>query len=156
MVQSCLTLWDPMDCSPPGSSVHGILQARVLEWVATPISHQEIFPTQGSNPGLLHCKWILYHLSHQGSPFLWKSSSDPLKPRHSFLRQKLGVCPFTWQNNKAILFYFTRNSASRIWFGTSVQRSQASGNKNALWILFSAIFISNFCLLLPWPSLETQ
>ena len=32
--QSCLTLCDPMDCSPPGSSVHGILQARILEWVA--------------------------------------------------------------------------------------------------------------------------
>ena len=32
--QSCLTLYDPMDCSPPVSSVHGILQARILEWVA--------------------------------------------------------------------------------------------------------------------------
>ena len=34
VVQSCLTLSDPMDCSPPGSSVHGIFQARVLEWGA--------------------------------------------------------------------------------------------------------------------------
>ena len=34
VAQSCLTLWDPMDCSPPGSSIHGIFQARVLEWVA--------------------------------------------------------------------------------------------------------------------------
>ena len=34
VAKSCLTLWDPMDCSPPGSSVHGILQARILEWVA--------------------------------------------------------------------------------------------------------------------------
>ena len=37
-LQSCLTLCDPMDCSPPGSSVHGILQARILEWVAMPFS----------------------------------------------------------------------------------------------------------------------
>ena len=37
-LQSCLTLWDLMDCSPPGSSVHGILQARILEWVAIPSS----------------------------------------------------------------------------------------------------------------------
>ena len=37
-LQSCLTLCDPMDCSPPGSSVHGILQARILEWVAMPSS----------------------------------------------------------------------------------------------------------------------
>ena len=34
----CPTLWDPMDCSPPGSSVHGILQARIQEWVAMPFS----------------------------------------------------------------------------------------------------------------------
>ena len=61
--QSCLTLCDPMDCSPPGSSVHGILQARTLEWVAIPFS-RGIFLIQGSNPGLLHCRQILYHLSH--------------------------------------------------------------------------------------------
>ena len=38
VAQSCPTLCDPMDCSPPGSSVHGILQARILEWVAMPSS----------------------------------------------------------------------------------------------------------------------
>ena len=38
VTQSCLTLCDPVDCSPPGSSVHGILQARILEWVAIPFS----------------------------------------------------------------------------------------------------------------------
>ena len=58
LLQSCLTLPDPMDCSPPASTVHGILQARILEWVAMPS-----FPTQGSNPGLLHCKRILCPLS---------------------------------------------------------------------------------------------
>ena len=36
--QSCHTLCDPIDCSPPGSSVHGILQARILDWVAIPFS----------------------------------------------------------------------------------------------------------------------
>ena len=56
VVQLCLTLCDPMDCTPPGSTVHGdspsmgILQARILEWTAMPSSG--IFPTQGSNPGL--------------------------------------------------------------------------------------------------------
>ena len=38
VIQSCLTLWDPKDYRPPGSSVHGILQARILEWVAIPFS----------------------------------------------------------------------------------------------------------------------
>ena len=39
-LQSCLTLCDPMDCSPPGPSVHGILQARILEWVAISFSSE--------------------------------------------------------------------------------------------------------------------
>ena len=52
------TLSDPMDCSPPGSSIHGIFQARVLEWVAIAFS-RGIFPTQGSNPGLPHCRQML-------------------------------------------------------------------------------------------------
>ena len=38
VAQSCPTLYDPMDCSPPGSAIHGILQASVLEWVAIPFS----------------------------------------------------------------------------------------------------------------------
>ena len=63
--QSCLPPCDPRDCNPPGSSVHGILQARILEWVA--LLHG-IFPTQGSNPGLPHCRQILYRLNYQGSP----------------------------------------------------------------------------------------
>ena len=45
-LQSCLTLCHPVDCSPPGSSVHGILRPRILEWLAI---LQGIFPTQGSN-----------------------------------------------------------------------------------------------------------
>ena len=64
VAHSCPTLCDRMDCSLPGSSVHGILQARILEWVAIPFL-QGILPTQGLNPGLLYCRWILYHLSHQ-------------------------------------------------------------------------------------------
>ena len=46
VAQSCPTLCDPIDCSPPGSSVHGILQARILEWVAMPSSKVS------SNPGM--------------------------------------------------------------------------------------------------------
>ena len=44
VAQSCLTLCDPMDCSPPGSSVHGILQVRRLEWVAIPFSRGFSWP----------------------------------------------------------------------------------------------------------------
>ena len=61
--QLCPTLCHPMDCSLPGSSVHQILQARILEWVAISFS-RGIFPGQGLNPSLLYCGQILYHLSH--------------------------------------------------------------------------------------------
>ena len=58
VAQLWATLCDPMDCSLPGSSVYDILQARILEWVAIPFLLQGIFPTQGLNPGLLHCRWF--------------------------------------------------------------------------------------------------
>ena len=61
-----LTLCDPTNCSPLGSFVHGILQARIREWVAISFS-RGIFPTQGSNPGLPHCQWTFCQLSHQRS-----------------------------------------------------------------------------------------
>ena len=76
-----------MDCSPPGSSDHGILQARILEWV-----FRGSFWLR-SNPGLLHCRQILYHLSHQGSPLIdmlsvsvWFVSSLMLYPEHLISR----------------------------------------------------------------------
>ena len=47
-------------------TVHGVLQVRIPEWVAVPFS-RGILPTQGSNPGLLHCRQIPYQLIHQGS-----------------------------------------------------------------------------------------
>ena len=55
-----------MDWSPPGSSLHGISQARILEWVAISLFRRS--HPQGSNPHLLHCRQILYSLSHQRSP----------------------------------------------------------------------------------------
>ena len=59
----CLILCDPMDSNPPGSSVHGILQTIIVEWVAMP-SSRGIFLTQGLNPRLyifFICRQFLYH-----------------------------------------------------------------------------------------------
>ena len=98
VIQLCLTLCDPMDCSLPGSSLHGIFQGRILEWVAMPSSRESSQPrnrTQVSilfffnlilffNFKILYCFChiskliihrytqvsILYCLSHQGSPYL--------------------------------------------------------------------------------------
>ena len=67
--QLCPTLCDPVDCRSPGSSVHGILQARITG-VGCHFLLQGFFPTQGSNSGLPHCRPTFYPLSHQGSQSL--------------------------------------------------------------------------------------
>ena len=67
VTQSCLTLCNPMDYSPSGSSVHGIFQARILG-VGCHFLPQDIFPTQGSNPSpCISCigRQILYHTGRQ-------------------------------------------------------------------------------------------
>ena len=67
---SCLTLCDPMDCSLPGSSVHGDSPGKNTG-VDCPALLQGIFPTQGSNLGFPYCRQILYLLSHQRSPIIY-------------------------------------------------------------------------------------
>ena len=81
VTQSCPTFCDLMEYT-----VHGILQARILEWVAILFS-RGIFQTQGLNSGLLHYRWILYQLSHKGNPRLlgWVAyhfSSRSSQPRN--------------------------------------------------------------------------
>ena len=71
----CSTLFDPMEFIPPGSSVHGIFQTRILEWFAISFSRNGIFLTQGLNLGLLHCRQILYQLSYQGRSIYYKIES---------------------------------------------------------------------------------
>ena len=74
IAQLCPTLCDPMDCSRPGSSVHGDSLGKNTG-VGCHALLQGIFPTQGLNPGLPHCKQIIYQLSYQGNPYLlWKPS----------------------------------------------------------------------------------
>ena len=85
--QLCPTLCDPMDCSPPGSSVHGDSPGRNTG-VGSLSLLQGIFPTQGSNPGLPHWRQILHCLSLQESPRIlqWvvypfcRGSSQPRSP----------------------------------------------------------------------------
>ena len=67
VTQTCPILCNPMDCSPPGYSVHGILPARILECIAIFLL-QGIFLTQESNPHRLHWQAYSLPLSHQGSP----------------------------------------------------------------------------------------
>ena len=73
VAQLCLTLWDPMDYSLPASSVHGILQARILEWVATPYSRGSSWPRDwtwvSSIAGRFFTMWATReHMAQQEAP----------------------------------------------------------------------------------------
>ena len=70
VVQWIPTLCDPMDCSPPGSSVHGILQARILEWVAMPSSRGSSQP--GIEPGSPALQADSLPAEPAGEPTEWK------------------------------------------------------------------------------------
>ena len=74
VTKSHLTLWNPMDYSPPGFSVHGIFQPRTLEWITISFSRGTSRPRDRTHVScatddLLHCRWILDRLSHQGGPW---------------------------------------------------------------------------------------
>ena len=69
--QSCLTLCNPMDCSPPGSFVHVVLQARTLEWEVIPFSRGLSQPRDRTRVSFIAGKF-LYHLSHRGSHILYE------------------------------------------------------------------------------------
>ena len=66
-VPSCLTLCDPMDCNPPGSSVHGILQARILEWVAMASSRGSSWPRDQTHVSCVG-RWIWQALASEPPP----------------------------------------------------------------------------------------
>ena len=80
----------PTDCSPPGSSIH-VASPGKNTGVGCRVLLQGIFPTQGSNPGLQHCRWILCHLSHQGSPRILEWAAYPCSRGSSQLRKRTGV-----------------------------------------------------------------
>ena len=73
IAKSCPTFCDPVDCSPPGSSVHGISQARVLEWGAISLSRESSQPRDRTHISCIS-RWIPLPLSHLGSTF-WSQCS---------------------------------------------------------------------------------
>ena len=84
VAQSCPTLCSHMDCTPwnsPGQNT-GVGSLSLL---------QEIFPTHGWNPGLPHCRQILYHLSHKGSPRILKWVAYPFSSGSSQPRNRTRV-----------------------------------------------------------------
>ena len=102
---------DPMGCSPPGSSVHGISQARILQWVSISFFLKGIFLTQGSNLHLLHLQAILYHWStreasseENGNPLQYFCLGNPID-RGAWWATVHGVAKSkTWLNNRLCQF----------------------------------------------------
>ena len=80
VAQSCLNLCDTMGCSLPGSSVHGDTPGKNtgVGWRAL---LQRLFPTQGLNPDLPHCRRILYRLNEQERPFWWTEALILIKSK---------------------------------------------------------------------------
>ena len=78
LLHLCLTLCDPVDHCPPGSSVRGILQARILEWVAMPSSRGSSQPRDGTYVSYVSCigRLVLYDQCHLGSP--WALGYQPM------------------------------------------------------------------------------
>ena len=85
VAQSRLTLFEPMNCIPSGSSVYGILQARILEWVAVPSCRGFSQPRDRTHISRVSCigRRVLYHQCHLGSPIftLWFHTIYPQKSR---------------------------------------------------------------------------
>ena len=95
VTQSCLTLCDPMDCSPPGSYVPGDSPGKNTR-VGCQALLQGIYLTQRLNPGLPHCGRILYHLSHQGSPRILEWEAYPFSRGYSQCRNQTGSLALRW------------------------------------------------------------
>ena len=84
------SLCNPIDCSPPGSSVHSNSPGQNTG-VGSCSLLQGIFPTQGLNPGLPHCQQILYQLSHKGSPRILEWIVYPFSSGSSLPRNRTRV-----------------------------------------------------------------
>ena len=89
IIRSCLTLCDPMNCSPPGSSVHGILQARKLEWVAIPFSRGSSWPRDWTQVSLSAGGFLTSWATREAQNFSYKQKTE--LPSVSFPARSVGV-----------------------------------------------------------------
>ena len=102
IAELCPTLWGPMDCSLPGSSVHGDSPGKNTGVSCHALLH-EIFPTQGLNPGLPHCRQILYHLSHQESPWHLGSPDLAFNPHQGQVGRVACQRELSFENHNCLL-----------------------------------------------------
>ena len=119
VTQSCPTLCNPMDCSPPGSSVRRDSPGKNTLMDCHALL-QRIFPTQGLNLGLLHCRWILYHLSHQGAQEYRSGQPVPSPGGLPYPRIELGSPALQADSLPVVLLEERRELDSKICFGKRI------------------------------------
>ena len=107
-LQSCPTLCDPMDCSPPGSSVHGILQARILECVAMPSSRKSFWP-RGET-------WVLYNSCTAGRFCITEPPRKPPLLLHLWVKPRPPPSFFWWAYKTCSLHLPLFNPKQLHWF----------------------------------------
>ena len=158
VVQSCPTLCDPVDCSPPGFSVHGIPQARILEWVATSFS-------RGSSPP--RDRTCVSCIGQPGKPNIRKGIPWTNRAWQATVR---GVAK-TWTQLSTHAFMFTRllkkemtqeqhrkERPCRMWGGRAVPLSVHSPqiSHNPVLLGFLEASLRRFDGSAHWPSLRAQ
>ena len=154
VAQSCTILYNPLDYSLPGSSAHGDSPGKNTG-VGCQALLQRIFPNQGSNPGLPHCRQILYHLSHQGSPKILERVAYPFSRGSSRSRNWTGISCIagrfftSWATREipehGIFSYFSGKLHKIHWKGSSVLLSNcALGSRSFLVFYWFCSYSCNF------------
>ena len=124
-LQSCTTLCNLKNCSPPGSSVHAILQARILEWVAMPSSRGSSQPRDGTHVSCLGRR-VLYHLVPPGKP--WREGEFWLGLTLCPIENRPGISQWQfiwqeWQRPNFWLFYISSPLYSVLLYPTQTSYS---------------------------------
>ena len=109
VAKSCPTLCDSMDCSPPGSSLHGILQARILEWVAIPFSRGSSWPRDWTRVSCIGTQ-ILYHWAIWEAPTELSEISKLERPCRPTLLPGEAI----WAEHLSIFLLWAENSTEGV------------------------------------------
>ena len=143
VAQSCLTLFDPVDCSPPGSSVHWILQARILEWVAIPFSRESSRPRDWTQVSCTADRFFTVWATREekmscfGLNFVDKYIFFTLLPsQHRFLVPFLTVLNFLVIIENSSMAHYIANNKIKLY----------NNLLSLLWIFYVFIYILNFSM----------
>ena len=136
VAQSCLTLWDPMDCTPPGYSVHGIPQTRILAWVAIPFSIRSSWPRDQTWFSHIASRFFMVWAIRE---LLFLMAEYYSTAQRCYWVQALTACCTTGQQIKKQVV--GASNSDFIWKASKLRRWWASVPKNHLpWVKIQVYF----------------